>query len=531
MSRLAHLSDLHFGHDVQRQVAIYDGLVGTLAELARAGRVDLLVLTGDVFDSSSADSVMIDRFLALYDRLDAALGGQVPALIIPGNHDRREAGVFAPWSGRLFEELQARLHDRPWVRVQGNTTPFLAQRVSYPFLPADLVAYDSTYLPEGRVSAGGLVRREDLIQLADQLMETPADRPLLFLLHHHLVPTPVTDTTRIDTRGRPPWERLVVNRVLPALVGSGDREELTMTALGAGTALSALHLLGRAVVVLHGHKHYPTARLLKAIERDEGDLLLASAGSCGTATSWSSGEFDEAPRLWPSFNVVDVTERAVTVSAVAWSPWEKRRNPPKEILHAERAGLRWTLQHDHAAPPPFDPVLSLNETVCALSPSQKFFDRYDLEVRREVRALPVAVQQHYWEVVEGPKGAHIVDLRTSGLPGDEKECPARLRISADGKASYRVIGGAVASLAEAGKQYGLGSAFEWVGLLNRTRAVKARLIADLGDVRTAPFASATDLTTGKERPLALRREGARVQVEMDDCPARTLLRVYWPLRA
>ena len=74
----------------------------------------------------------------------------------------------------------------------------------------------------------------------------------------------------ISTRGRPPLQKLLVGRVLPWLVANGDREELTMTALGAGSALTTLQTLGRAVLVLHGHKHYATARLLKGLEADDG---------------------------------------------------------------------------------------------------------------------------------------------------------------------------------------------------------------------------------------------------------------------
>ena len=74
-----------------------------------------------------------------------------------------------------------------------------------------------------------------------------------------------------------------------------------------------------------------------------------------------------------------------------------------------------------------------------------------------------------------------------------------------------------------------GRAYEWVELLNRSRADVARLKVHLGPVKTTPFASITNLTTGKERPYPITREGDVVTVTRNNCPARTLLRLYWPL--
>jgi 3',5'-cyclic AMP phosphodiesterase CpdA len=533
MSRLVHLSDLHFGAlldgDVDRQQAtIHQGLVATLGTLRE---VDALVVTGDVFDSFRPPAGVLDGFAALLERCFHALGGPVTTLLLPGNHDRRDDGVFGPWSGELFKHLAERLRDFQTVRVLGNRTPFLAEHVELPGLPADVVAYDSSYLPRGLVSAGGQVRQEDLVQLGSQLAAGDEARPLLFLLHHHLVPTPVTDTAVIHTAGRPLWQRFLVGRLLPDLVGNGDREELTMTALGAGTALSTLHSLGRAVVVLHGHKHYPAVRLLKGLG-DEADVLVTSAGSCGRAQDFSSGgaRWEDAPKLWPSLNVVEVTADGVEVTNQAWSPTEPtRRNTPHQLVSARREGRRWELR----APPmprPFEPVLALNESVVRVSTSSRFIDRYDLEVRRTVKATAAAFMPVYRDLVEGPPGAKVTALVCGGVPGDDAVCPTQVEVPMrGGEASWRVLGGAVASTEAASALRGDGACFESVELLNRSRAHVARLRVHLGPVTTTPFASTTDLTTGKERPLKLRRDGDAVVAEYEHCPARVLLRVYWPL--
>jgi 3',5'-cyclic AMP phosphodiesterase CpdA len=532
MSRIVHLSDLHFGalHDGAPdplQGRIHDGLVETLRTLRG---VDLLVITGDVFDSFKPPAGVVDGFAALLQRLFDALGGPVTTLLLPGNHDRRDDGVFGPWSGELFHQLAKRLASFPTVRVLGNRTPFLAERVDVPGLPADVVAYDSSYLPRGLVSAGGQVRQEDLVQLGAEL--PPGDgRPLVFLLHHHLVPTPITDTSVIHTAGRPVWQRWLVGKLLPDLVGNGDREELTMTALGAGTALSTLQTLGRAVVVLHGHKHYPTARLLKGLGED-ADLLVTSAGSCGKAQDFSTGgvDWEDAPLLWPSLNVVEVTQGGVEVTTQAWSPREPtRRNSPRQLVGVRRDGVRWESVAPTAARA-FEPVLALNEAVVGLTTSAQFLDRYDLEVRRTVKATDAAYMPVYREAIEGPPGARVVAVVTGGVGQPEANCPTRVEVPMrGGEASWRVVGGALASVLEAGELQGDGACFSSVALLNRSRAQVARLKVLLGPVKTKPFASATDLTTGKERPLRLVRDGDAVVAQYERCPARTLLRVYWPL--
>jgi 3',5'-cyclic AMP phosphodiesterase CpdA len=525
MSRLAHLSDLHFGAADRHQSRLHDGLVATIASLH--GGVDALLLTGDVFDSSRPAPALIDGFLALLDRLTQAVGRSVPTVLIPGNHDRRDDGVFGPWDGSLFHTLAARLADRPHVQVLGNATPFLGQRVSLPGIDADVVAYDSSYLPRGLISAGGQLRQEDLLQLGSEL--PPGDRPLLFLLHHHLVPTPITDTSVIATEGRPAWQRFLVQQVLPSLVGQGDREELTMTALGAGTALSTLHTLGRAVVVLHGHKHYPTARLLKGLGAGDGDVLLTSAGSCGKAQDWSTGDWDEAPRLWPSINVLELTPERVDVVSQAWSPAEpSRRNSPRALVRARREARRWELEPSAPARP-FEPIFATNEANVALLTSTSTLDRYDLAVQRRIEATPKAYVTTSWDIVDGPPDARATEVRCNGASRPDARLPTRLEVPLHGESTWRVVGGVLATLTGAGELKGQGASFSSVELHNRSRAGVARLVVDLGPVKTRPFASATDLTTGTERPWPFTRSGDTVTIEYLNCPARTLLRLYWPL--
>lgn len=278
MALVFQLSDLHLLASPVEQEAIFDELVATMRELAAGASepVGLLAITGDVFDSSTVDATMAaHRFKMLHKEMCRSLGGDVPTVIIPGNHDRRRNGLFGPHREELFQTLRVVLGDRAWVH--GCSTPFLCELIpsDYHKLPFFVLAYDSTYLPSGMLSAGGALRQEDLLEAAAQMGEENPDRPVMVLIHHHLVPTPITDLGPVpldEKSGR--LLRWGVQKALPALVSNADREELTMTAMGAGTALSTLHTLGRAVLVLHGHKHYATARLLEGITVGQGDVLI-----------------------------------------------------------------------------------------------------------------------------------------------------------------------------------------------------------------------------------------------------------------
>src|SRR5256885_1133607 len=109
-------------------------------------------------------------------------------------------------------------------------------------------------------------------------------------------------TCVVDTSHVPWLQQMFVGRLLPWLVSFADREELFMTALGAGTTLTLLNALGSPTLVLHGHKHYPTARLLRATQAGDGDVLVASAGSAGVLEHYHALGPIERTFLWASFN-------------------------------------------------------------------------------------------------------------------------------------------------------------------------------------------------------------------------------------
>src|SRR5207253_6364998 len=124
-----------------------------------------------------------------------------------------------------------------------------------------------------------------------------------------------------------------------------DREETMMTALGAGGFLTALHTLGRPVLVFHGHKHYPTTRVLHGTRTGEGDVVLLSAGSAGVSERYVLT--GRAMEIWPNFNVVRIErhgdEFAVDADLVLFSPPERSRQEivVRPLLSARSNGPRW----------------------------------------------------------------------------------------------------------------------------------------------------------------------------------------------
>lgn len=542
MVTLLHLSDLHLAASPSAAQEVVLGLLfrAVARELAAMGTprpgARALVITGDIFDTSSEDREAAARTLRdLCAGLRGAIGPGAPILILPGNHDRRRLGVVGPEDLSLFQAL-ARAAG-PEVHVFGNETPFLAELVSPALhgLPFHVVAYDSTVLPGGLVSAGGLVRHEDLLQISAEIdavegAQGGERRPLLLLVHHHLIPTPVTDLSHIELGRLPRSVGFLFEHGLRHVIAHGDREELTMTALGAGTALSTLCSFGRPVLVLHGHKHYPTARLLKGVRRDEGDILIGSAGSSARAERWRPTELPKEAQVWPSFNRVQIDGPRVSIESISFS--DRRPDKPvqrRRLVEAEQRGPRWELSPVPADTDERPAPLEYNESLMALRPNRRDGGAtWDAEVRRELRWAGPGEPRPADDIVEGlPDGAlHVV----SGGASTRLPLPARVRIPAAGRLDYRIERAACRTLDEAKRRYGKLAAHEWMGLLVRHASAMARLtLVGLPPARKRPFGSATSLTSGEERAIPLVHTAEGLSLVARDCPPLTLLRISWPL--
>ena len=527
MTFIVHLSDLHMTRSDRAQSRLFDKLLEALKaehEKARPERTTVFI-TGDVFDSGTAPpGPLVHEFLTWHSRMLEVLGGNAFTVVLPGNHDRRRFGLLGPNREALFGALH-RAADPKRMHVLGQRTPFLAEVVPRALhgLPAHVVAYDSSYLPSGLVGAGGTFRLEDLLQVHAQLPDDGL--PLVLLVHHHLIPTPVTDISHIDMVGTPRVVRWLVRSVLPKLFSHADREELTMTALGAGTALSALHSFERAVLLLHGHKHVPTARVLRALDTHSGDLMLVSAGSAGRSEGVYSTQPNPA-RLWPSFNLVELSEQQLRVEALSFSPKRSGRPPVRrDLVRAKRTGSKWELQPCGLEASDFPARVLTDESTYTLSHSRLSGERWDFVSERRVTLRPGAKLRRYKDFVHA-----LPQFLPGTRPRAEGRGYRRADISLEEPSAHHAHEALCRTLAEAARCYGPGTAFEWVGLLCRYGADHAtlRLVSRPGD-DFQPFASATDLTTGRERPARIELRDGAWTVTLRDCAPRTLLRIYWPL--
>jgi len=538
MPLVIHLSDLHLDVDSKAVADVSSALVTALEHDPRVrdpryqGR-RLLLLTGDVFDSATmSPRAAIPRFLALHEAVLSALGGWVPTILVPGNHDRRRWGLLGPHRGQLFDALK-RAVDPSKIFVAGSATPFLAELVPADFhgLSAHVVAYDSTFLPTGLIGAGGMIRQEDLLQVMSPLPAEEPPLPLVLLVHHHLIPTPLTDVSQIDSRSMPWLGRWLVSTALPWLVSNADREEMTMTALGAGTALSTLHALRRSTLVLHGHKHFPTARLVHGLSEDQGDVLIASAGSCGRREWIYASRRAESARLWPSYNLVELRHDEVKVRAVSFSPKGRKRTVTRMLAHVHREGARWRPKAVNARPQDSVRKVDLDEAIYSMSPTRlRPRGTFDLVCERRVERAAGAHLDRYLDYVHALPAARLLRAPLRSLAVAPKATDRTVvELTLDGITRFEIVGAVCRSMAEARNAYGPTIAFEWIGLLSRYGGSIVRLALAREGAPDHPFASVTDLVTGQERPMAFAPSATHWEVRVEDCAPRTLIKIYWPL--
>lgn len=539
---LLHLSDVHLGAD--DRPLLWENFSRALSKVASEATGPVAVaVTGDLIDTPTARADELERLVrGFVGRIASALAAAghagAPIVLLPGNHDRRADGVMAPWRHRAMRLITEWTAGAATVVAADEHQPLATcVRSLEQVLGMNVVAYDSTHTVAGFISAGGLIRVEDLLAVSIHMN----DRPTLVLTHHHLVPTPVTDVGVTDTRKKGLLKRVLVGAVLPRAVSFGDREELFMTALGAGTGLSALAALERPVVVLHGHKHYPTARLMAATTPRDGDVLIASAGSLGLLEPFSvtGREPDDEPAsdtsaaqtrrlyLWPSFNVLTFNDGVrLDISTCFFKPDLPSQSVPQTQRQAlaavQRQGRRWVPRTRRRHRAPYEKVIDRDEAVYALTSAPGGY--WTATCTRLVVGGPDATVS---EPIDPLARAQVIgdgyDER-HGLFAFPRGVPS----------SYALERGVFRTVAERARRARADhfSPFESVGLIVRRGAQLARLeVRGLGPSLATCFASRTDLHTGEVRPLRLDKTGGAAIVELRECPARRLIRIHWRLEA
>jgi Icc protein len=241
---IAHLSDLHFG-STQTTVAQAVAMCRTLL----AARVDHVVVTGDLADSGR------EHELELFRACFAELLEQGRLTIIPGNHDRLGDDVGATYMG--------------------------GRRVDVVELPGTyLVRVDSTgpHNCTSVVAGHGLICEGVIGEVARALDRAPAGALVAMLVHHHPVVLPAEGLL----------ERLSSRLGLPYAAELNLGEALLREALG------------RCDLVLHGHRHVPSARVLdplgarplrvynagRSLERQGVNIFTHVAGALAGEPRW-----------------------------------------------------------------------------------------------------------------------------------------------------------------------------------------------------------------------------------------------------
>ena len=214
MTRVLHLSDLH----VVAPPRLVSGRLDTarllesaidriLADLPKLAPVDVVLVTGDLSDDGSPESYRIAR--RELDRLG------LPLLVLPGNHDRREAlrAAFAdtlamPGTGPIDWAV-----DLGELRIIGLDT-----------------------LIEGE--SGGTLGDGSLRHLSSAL-ETAAGRPVLIAMHHPPFETGIRFMDRIGLNRRAEMERALSAAHGPVRIVAGHVHIPFTAAVGPHVACTA----------------------------------------------------------------------------------------------------------------------------------------------------------------------------------------------------------------------------------------------------------------------------------------------------
>jgi hypothetical protein len=241
--------------------------------------------------------------------------------------------------------------------------------------------------------------------------------------------------------------------------------------------------------------------------------------------------------LWPSFNVIELTSERVRADVVSFgyrqdTLGETRISP---LVDALREGPHWrpqpVAQQPEAAP---ERQLAHNSMICALQPSRSP-DRWDVHYVRRYEGEPGQAPRSFEDTVDALEDSELVPLNAIADRGaNVRTPPCQMRLYRGQEALYRVEGALCRHVREAHRLFGKRWApYSWLGVMNRYFARRLYLevrVEHPFDCLQQAFASETDLGTGASAPLPLVEAHAdRVVVVYENCAARTLVRIHWPM--
>lgn len=219
MTRLVHLSDLHFGR-------IDAGLLAPLTEELALARPDLVVISGDL--TLSARTREFQEAVAFMDTLPA------PCLVVPGNHDiptyqalERMLDPFRRWRRYIGEELEPTWLDRRIAVIGVNSVRRAHLRINW---------------SHGRIGRSHLRRIE-------QRLDALPPGPVRVVVGHHPFFAPDPDLqSRVLRRSDQALAAFRRHRVRLVLAGHlhrafmhelpGDHPDAPMLVVHGGTSIS-----------------------------------------------------------------------------------------------------------------------------------------------------------------------------------------------------------------------------------------------------------------------------------------------------
>jgi 3',5'-cyclic AMP phosphodiesterase CpdA len=271
---IAHISDLHFTSmtDTARE-DVWSALIVDLSQ----HKVDLLVATGDLIDSSGRDNYREKGVRQAFAKAKAFLlslceagGIDDPSrglYVVPGNHDFRVKGILTPESKIALLKKAKQWFLSPHYDLFNEYLGEFYRPVFLPNLRCCLFTFDSNAVESGLVLATGRVDNNkiieftnlcDLIHLAQPDVWSQCTK--IALLHHH--PMPIGATERESGR---------------------VEDESYLLLKNAGLFMSEL-VRRKVDLILHGHKHYPA--LSRATFPRPGEephtVSVVAAGSAST---------------------------------------------------------------------------------------------------------------------------------------------------------------------------------------------------------------------------------------------------------
>jgi 3',5'-cyclic AMP phosphodiesterase CpdA len=269
MTRILHLSDLHFGKG--HHFPLGDPSPGSRPKLADAviaalkqesiADIDQVVISGDLFDADQSKDLhhATDGIEELVDELEIDPGR---VLCVPGNHDLTWDLDFKTDKFRFYDEA---------VRSIGavGLTGEMPQVVSGDGdrRPLAFVLLNSCRIETQQLAGLGEVGSQQLSDVVSRLQaaRVSADtHTIVAVMHHHLLPIVAHEEKLYDPHG------IAHDTVRPSLV------------VDAVKVLQRLAEIG-VPLVLHGHQHHAAILRYEDVLHEGAPVAILAAGSCGTS--------------------------------------------------------------------------------------------------------------------------------------------------------------------------------------------------------------------------------------------------------